>query len=114
MADGFNSNRKAVESQFERNIVKTLTAMGLKQNELASKEITTMGAVDTGRMRASSSFQVNAQNKEVLVGNSADYAIYITMGTRHIDARPFMQNSINNYQNDYNEIVDAAMGEGFN
>jgi len=111
--DGFKSNRKAVDAQFERNIAKTLTAMGLKQNELATTEIANMQAVDTGVMLNANSYQVNTQDREVVAGNSAHYAIFVTMGTRHMTARPFMQNSINNHQSSYREIVEAIMGEGF-
>ncbi|MCL1924031.1 MAG: hypothetical protein FWF50_00440 [Defluviitaleaceae bacterium] len=136
----FTSNKKAVLQQFDRNVGKTLTAIGMKQQELAALEITDMGIVDTGLLRASNGYQVNLANQEVMVGNSVSYAPFIEFGTgvhaelgqgrqtpwtyfdelnqqfvttSGMEARPFLRNSILKYEEDYKEIVNAFMGEGF-
>lgn len=111
MSADFKSNRAAVETRFQANLTRCLTAIGLKQNEIAVNEITDMGAVDTGRMRASNVFRLG--DKEVIVSNTAGYSIFVTLGTRKMAARPFMQNSINNHMGTYRQIVNETMGHGF-
>jgi len=111
MAAEFTSNRPAVQSQFDANVSRCLTAIGLKQNELAAKEITDMNAVDTGRMRASNSYRLG--DKEVIVGNTAYYAIYVNFGTRTMKGRPFLQNSVYNYNAEYQAIIKQYIGAGF-
>jgi HK97 gp10 family phage protein len=58
-------------------------------------------------------YQVDIPKKEVIVGNTVSYAPFVTMGTRYMEARPFMQNAINNYQKDYEEVAKKYLGEGF-
>ena len=145
--NGFTSNRKQVDAQFERNIAKTLTSLGYKAVENAAKEIgrqprfgpdagNAMGAIDTGRLRASISFVTpnkqsgfvegrvkesrdsdtmsgTAEKNTVMVGTNVEYAPFVELGTVKMTARPFLGNAINNHQDDYKEIVEAIMGEGF-
>jgi HK97 gp10 family phage protein len=87
-----------------------LIALGLAQNAIATQEITDMEAVDTGRMRGSNAYQVDVGNREVIVGNTASYAIFVTLGTRFMAARKFLQNSINNYKERYRQIVQQYTG----
>ena len=105
------SNAKEILSQAQNNKQVCFMKVGLKQGELAAKEVTNLGAVDTGRMRASASFSIG--ENEVIVGNTAEYAIYVTLGTRRMEARPFMQNSINNYLDTYRDIIKEHMKKGF-
>jgi len=111
MSNGFKSNKAAVKSKFDQNKVRCLNAIGLKQNELVVIEITNMKAVDTGRMRASNSYRVGED--VVIVGNTANYAIFVNCGTRRASRRPFMENSILNYRHVYKRIFEEYLGEGF-
>jgi len=113
----FRDNSAAVLAAFERAKGKALAMIGLKADEIQAMEISIqprfgggsgMGAVDTGLMRASVGHQVNQQNSEVIVGNSADYAIYVTMGTWKMPKRPFLQNTLLNYGDDYRDMVEQA------
>ena len=52
----FIDNSGAVKAQMERNIGRALTMMGIKWQEIATKEATATGVVDTGRLRASLSY----------------------------------------------------------
>lgn len=116
--NGFTSYRKDVERQMERKIDKALASVGLKADEIQAMEIETQprfgdaagfGAVDTGHMLSSVGHQIDRQNKQVITGNAAPYAIYVTMGTHKMPSRPFMQNMINNYADDFKAVVEDAM-----
>ena len=56
MSVEFIDNSGAAKQQMERNIGKALTMMGIKWQEIATKEATATGVVDTGRLRASLSY----------------------------------------------------------
>ena len=81
--NGFTSNRKQVEAQFERNIAKTLTAMGKKADELTKENIKKSGRVDTGVMLNSVQSEIDVANREVIHGNTVDYAVFQELGFRH-------------------------------
>jgi HK97 gp10 family phage protein len=111
MSVDFKSNSAAVRAQIGANIAKCLTAIGLKQNELVVEEITNMEAVDTGRMRASNTYRLG--DKEVIVGNTANYAVFVNCGTRFVGKRPFMENSVLNHKSKYEQIMKEILGQGF-
>jgi len=121
----FKSSKAAVMRQHEKNIGKCLTALGMEYTANAQAEMDILiyntpqrgSYVRTGNMRARQTYQVDAQNREVIVGNTQQdpaYPLYVTMGTRHMEARPFMQNAVNGgYSDDYRAIAQSIMGEGF-
>jgi hypothetical protein len=112
---GFTSNRKAVEAQFERNIAKALTAMGLKADELTKQNIVNSGRIDTGTMLNSVISQADVPNRELLHGGTVFYFIFQELGTsRGIQPMNAIRNTINNGQGEFKAIVEAVMGEGFN
>jgi len=118
----FKSSKNKVQGQFDRNIAKALAALGLEQNANAMAEMDSLiynaptsasGYRRTGLLRSSMDSVVNVDAKEVVVGSKAEYGIFVTMGTRHMATKPFMQNSLNNYQDGYKRIVEEILGEGF-
>jgi len=113
MSVKFTDNSQQIKTQFENNLNKALEMMGVKNQELSTKEITDMRAVDTGRLRASMTYQVDAPNKQVIVGTNVSYAPYVHEGTHRMASRPFLKNSILNYREDYKEIIQKTLGEGF-
>jgi len=136
-------NSREVLERFNRNKEKTLQEIGLKWQEIATKEVTAMGVVDTGRFRASLSYitpeyesGVNimsgavpesepgdvlhgqAPKDAVVVGSNVEYAPYLEYGyitTRgtNIGGRPTVTNAVMNYKGDYMEIIERNMGGGF-
>ena len=129
----FQDNSQAVKAQLEKNIAKTLTALGYKWQEIVTMEINAqpqfghsqgarvtgkgrtnrpgggMGAVDTGRLRGSMEFEVDTANKQVIVGTDVEYAPYVFMGTWKMPARPALQNSALDYANDYQAIAEDIL-----
>ena len=115
MSVTFKNNSAAVRGQFERNKAKALEALGLHGQRRATEEITTLGAVNTGRLRSSITYQPDAANDQVHVGVGAnvEYGIYVHEGARRMAGRPFLSNAILNHMPEYREIVEKMMGEGF-
>jgi len=118
----FKSNKRVVLNQYDRNKAKTLQALSLQYTSNAMKEMDTSiyhapvsesGYKRTGLLRASQTHQLDTGADEVVVGNSAHYASYVEMGTRHMPAKNFMQNALNNYGQEYEDIANEFMGEGF-
>ena len=118
---------------------KNLESLGLKWQEIATTEVNkqprmgekakgAMGAVDTGRLRASLSYITNnkqsgfngsrvpeSQDKdvltgrsgkdEVIVGSNINYALYVDQCTKKMAKRPYLTNSVANYLDDYKTVV---------
>lgn len=57
----------------------------------AIANITSMGAVDTGRLR--NSIEVQGTGSEYTVYTDVDYAAYVHEGTQHVPAKPFLANA---------------------
>jgi len=106
-------NSKQAKDQLKKNKEKALTMIGIKWQEIATKEITALGAVDTGRLRASLTYQPDLMNERVIVGTNVEYAPYVEFGTIRMASRPYLSNSILNYIDDYLNIVIQVLGEGF-
>ena len=114
MASNFKSNVPNVKAQFERNIAKTLTAMGLKADELTKQNIVNSGRVDTSTMLNSVQSEIDVANREVIHGSTVHYAVFQELGTsRGITPGNFISDTINNGQGEFKVIAEAAMGEGF-
>ena len=109
----FIDHSDEAKAKLEKNIGKALTMIGLKWREVVTKEITDMRAVDTGRLRGSMTSKVDTANRQVIAGTNVEYAPYVNYGTSRMPARPFMENSVINYKDDYKEIVASVLGEGF-
>jgi len=110
----FKSNKTAVMSEMDRMKNLALEAIGMEFTHNAVNNITQRGHVDTGRMRASQTHQVNLQDSEVIVGNTAEYAVHVELPgiTRNWAGGNFMRDAMNNHQGDYERIAKTIM-EGF-
>jgi len=107
----FRSNKANVLAQLNANKKRCLTAWGVLQSSLAEIEIASMGAVDRGEMINSNTFVVS--DDDVRVGNTAPHGIFLTMGTRFMTARPYLQNSVYNHKDRYVQVAKKTLGEGF-
>jgi len=118
MSKEYQDNSPAAKSQMAANVIKALTAMGIKNQEIVTKIITEgpgyfRPPVDTGRLRSSMTYQVDEQNEVVIVGSNVEYAPYVHEGTSRMTGRPFLKDSLENYRDDYNEIATKILGDGF-
>ena len=112
----FTSNKRAVMGEAERMAGGILSAVCMAYDGNAVGYITQRGHVDTGLMRASQTHQLDLQNKQGIVGNTAEYAVHVEMPglTRRWDGGKFMQDALNNYLQEYQQEAEAAARQYFN
>ena len=103
------SNVGQVKAELERRIPIVLEALGIQAETNAVDEITSLGAVDTGRLRASITHQVDESDDSVIIGSPVEYAPYVELGTYKMDSRPFLRNAIMNYSDQYEKIVKEGL-----
>lgn len=78
----FESNKAKVKQLFDKMINQALEDIGEHMTtELAEGGHGVTSNNDTGEYAQKSGYKVNKSAKEVIVGNSADYAIYYEFGT---------------------------------
>lgn len=130
-----NSNADEVKNALLSQKAIVLEALGLEAQGNAIDEITSMEAVDTGRLRNSITWATatgqglpNQQGGEaakpedyklsgtpeedkVYIGTNVEYGPYIELGTSKMAARPFLKSAIMNYQKKYKQIVKEGLSK---
>lgn len=106
----FTDNSKVVLSAVDSAKQRALTMFGVKWQELVTKKITDLGAVDTGRMRSDAHYQVEPHNDQTIVGFSVEYAPFVDQGTYKMPARPFMKPTTIDSRHEYEQIVRSVFG----
>lgn len=107
----FKSNRAAVQAQMNSSIMAALEEIGKRAEEIGKMEIAALGAVDTGHLERSMGYEVG--HKCVTIGNTAEYAPFVELGTVKMGARPFLRNTINNHRGEFQAILEAELKKGF-
>jgi hypothetical protein len=89
------------DAEFEREVlnpavVKLLDRIGIRGVSIAKQVIsgspdTELKAVDTGRLRASLAYEVDASKLLVRIGTNVKYAIFVFLGTVKMAARPVLR-----------------------
>lgn len=136
MSVKFTSNRNDVSNRVEDAIKKSLRLVGGQAERYAKETISDMKAVDTGFLRNSITFALGGKGAEidsytdddgvqkgyysgtapndsrnehaVWIGTNVYYAPYVEFGTVHMDARPFLGNSIQEHQDDFERLFKEA------
>lgn len=96
-----------VKAELRNRIPTILEALGIEAEGNAVEEITNLGAVDTGRLRGSITHAVD--DDSAIIGTDVEYGVYVEMGTYKMASRPFLRNAIENYVDDYKNIVQAGL-----
>jgi HK97 gp10 family phage protein len=123
MSVEFKDHSGEVKAQMDKNIGKALEAIGLKWQEIVTREMTEVkwknkkgdlvDIIDTGRLRGSMDYKVDPANQRVVVGTNVEYGFRVHFGTSRMPARPYIDESVQNYKEDYQEIATKVLGEGF-
>jgi HK97 gp10 family phage protein len=86
--------------QFQSNLRNVLHAMDVAEDRALTavgtfvrSEAQARSPVDTGNLRDSNDFQVDAPGKKVIIGNSTEYGIFVHEGTSKAHAQPWLENS---------------------
>lgn len=87
--------------QSKKNII--LEEWGLTAEAYASEAC----PVDTGRLRASISH--DHDDNTMMVGTNVEYAPYVELGTKNMDAQPYLRPAIENHINEYKSIADNEL-----
>lgn len=140
MADvefSMKSNKDLIKSQTEEAIITALQTVGVQAQAHATAEITSQGAVDTGRLRASITYAVSGDparqhsysddlgngftqaiegagestDHTLYLGTNVEYAPYVEMGTQKMPARPFIRPAVENYLSEYQQIFEQTLSK---
>lgn len=96
-----------VKAELADRVPMILEALGIEAEGNTVDEITTLGAVDTGRLRGSITHAKD--DESAYVGTNVEYAPYVELGTYKMPARPFLKNGILNYVDDYKRIIEEGL-----
>lgn len=96
-----------IKAELRSKIPVILEALALQAEGNAISEITSLGAVDTGRLRGSISHTTDEDT--AYIGTNVEYAPYVELGTRYMAARPFLRNAITNYTDEYKKIIEDGL-----
>lgn len=101
------SHVSEIKGELQSRIPIILEAIGLQAEGNAVDEITSLGAVDTGRLRGSISHAID--DEAAYIGTNVEYAPYVELGTYKMAARPFLRNAAANYTDEYKRIIEDGL-----
>lgn len=114
------SNMDAVLEALGEQLGQAMIAIGMTAESNAKQEITKAvydtpesksGYVRTGRLRNSITYGVDTNEPAVYIGSNVEYAPYVELGTSKMRARPFLKPAVENYGEQYQELLKQAMTE---
>lgn len=100
-------NRKTVESGIQSAVLRALEEIGLLAEGYAKK----LCPVDTGRLRNSITHAVSSSENAVYVGTNVEYAPHVELGTRHMDAQPFLRPAAQDHGSEYRKVIHDALSQ---
>lgn len=132
-----SSNADLIKEQTEEAIITALQTVGVQAQAHATAEITSQGAVDTGRLRASITYAVSGDStrqhtysddignsysenindagdeKEhtLYLGTNVHYSAFVENGTQKMPARPFIRPAVENHLSEYQQIFEQTLSK---
>ena len=114
------SNKDEILEALGEQLGQAMIAIGMTAESNAKQEITKAvydtpesksGFVRTGRLRNSISYGVDTDEPAVYIGSNVEYAPYVELGTSKMRARPFLKPAVENYGEQYKDLLQQAMRE---
>lgn len=68
--------------------------------------------VDTGNLRGSITYEVDAGGNAVYIGTNVEYAPYVELGTSRQKAQPFLRPAASEHGAQYRQVLKKALGGG--
>ena len=85
-----------------------LEEIGLLAENYAAKKC----PVDTGNLRGSITYEVDAAGNAVYIGTNVEYAPYVELGTSRQNAQPFLRPAASEHGEQYRKVLKKALGGG--
>ena len=112
------SNMDAVLEALGEQLGQAMIAIGMTAESNAKTEITKAvydtpekGYIRTGRLRNSITYGVDTSEPAVYIGSNVEYAPYVELGTSKMRARPYLKPAVENYGEQYKDLLQQAMSE---
>lgn len=102
-----NDHTDEVIQEVRNRVPIILEALGIECEGNAVDEITTLGAVDTGRLRGSITHTTD--DEYAYIGTNVEYAPYVEFGTSRMASRPFLRNAVTKHEDDYKRIIEEGL-----
>lgn len=83
-----------------------LEEIGLLAENYAAKKC----PVDTGNLRGSITYGVDAGDNAVYIGTNVEYAPYVELGTSRQKAQPFLRPAASEHGAQYRQVLKKALG----
>lgn len=99
----WDSKLEDVVAELEKRQGQAVEAVG----HFAVGRVKLLTPVDTGNLRTSNDFQT--QGSMVAIGNYAEYAEFLELGTRYMKAQPFLVPGIMNNRKEIDAIIKKYM-----
>lgn len=109
MADGISvrqDNTEQVTDGIDSAIGAALEEIGLLAEGYAARKC----PVDTGNLRGSIAYEVDAADSAVYIGTNVEYAPYVELGTSHQKAQPFLRPAASEHGEQYRQVLKKALG----
>lgn len=109
MADGVSvvqDNTGQVADGIDSAIGVALEEIGLLAENYAAKKC----PVDTGNLRGSITYEVDAGGNAVYIGTNVEYAPYVELGTSRQKAQPFLRPAASEHGAQYRRVLEKALG----
>lgn len=100
-------NAKEIAEAIARQAAAALETVGLLAEGYAKKKC----PVDTGRLRNSITHTVDGTMLEAYIGTNVEYAPHVELGTRHMDARPFLRPAAQDHAAQYRKVIHDALSQ---
>lgn len=99
-------NREQWARMFNQALTNGLEEIGLTAEGYAKKKC----PVDTGRLRNSITHVVRDSEKAVYIGTNVEYGPYVELGTRHMEAQPYLRPAASGHKDTYRAILKKNLG----
>lgn len=100
-------NAKEIAEAIAKQTAAALETVGLLAEGYAKKKC----PVDTGRLRNSITHMVDGTMLEVYIGTNVEYAPHVELGTRHMDAQPFLRPAAQDHGSQYRKVIHDALSQ---
>lgn len=101
--DVTEDNSEEIKRLIEQKIDGALYAIGIQASNYAADK----SPVDTGRLRASMTFDKG--DKEVAIGTDVEYAIYQEFGTSKFSGHHMLRDAVHNHVDEYVRILTSFL-----